>query len=454
MTTAAQPAPDGMRWMALLSLLLAVFLGSLDQSIANTALPAIAAALQRTPAESVWVIHAYQLAVVAVLLPLASLGDRWGARKVFLLGVVLFNVAALASACATQLEWLAFFRAVQGVGAAGVMSVNLALIQRIFPPEKLGRGAGMNALIVGLGYSLGPTVASQLLAVLPWPWLFGLQAPLGLVGWWLARRHLPRTEVARTDAPYDRGLAVLSAVCFASLVFTLSAIAQQKGAVVVVGAVLLMLASGGWLLHRQRGHAAPVLPVDLMRRPLFRLSVFTSFSSFTTQGLAFVALPFFFQQQLDRPPVETGMLMSVWALVVALMAPVAGTLSDRYPPAILGGVGLGLLSLGMAGLGAMGPEASFAAMALSMAFCGVGFGLFQSPNLRAIMASAPPHRTSGASGMVALARLTGQASGAALVALCFNLFGPLGAGRAVMLGAVTAGLGALLSLARLRVRHT
>ncbi len=454
MTTAVQPGPDGMRWMALLSLLLAVFLGSLDQSIANTALPAIAAALQRTPAESVWVIHAYQLAVVAVLLPLASLGDRWGARKVFLLGVALFNFAALASACTTRLEWLAFFRAVQGVGAAGVMSVNLALIQRIFPPEKLGRGAGMNALLVGLRYSLGPTVASLLLAVLPWPWLFGLQAPLGLVGWWLARRHLPRTEVARTDAPYDRGLAVLSAVCFASLVFTLSAIAQQKGAVVVVGALLLMLASGGWLLHRQRGHAAPVLPVDLMRRPLFRLSVFTSFSAFTTQGLAFVALPFFFQQQLGRPPVETGVLMSVWALVVALMAPVAGTLSDRYPPAILGGVGLGLLSLGMAGLGAMGPEASFVAMALSMVFCGVGFGLFQSPNLRAIMASAPPHRTSGASGMVALARLTGQASGAALVALCFNLFGPLGAGRAVMLGAVAAGLGALLSLARLRVRHT
>ena len=135
MTAAIQPAPDGMRWMALLSLLLAVFLGSLDQSIANTALPAIAAALQRTPAESVWVIHAYQLAVVAVLLPLASLGDRWGARKVFLLGVALFNFAALASACTTRLEWLAFFRAVQGVGAAGVMSVNLALIQRIFPPE-------------------------------------------------------------------------------------------------------------------------------------------------------------------------------------------------------------------------------------------------------------------------------------------------------------------------------
>ena len=144
--------------------------------------------------------------------------------------------------------------------------------------------------------------------------------------------------------------------------------------------------------------------------------------------------------------------MSVWALVVALMAPVAGTLSDRYPAAILGGVGLGILSLGMAGLGMSGVDVSFAVMALSMALCGVGFGLFQSPNLRAIMASAPAHRTSGASGMVALARLIGQASGAALVALCFNLFGPQGAGHAVMLGAFTAGLGAVLSMARLRAR--
>jgi DHA2 family multidrug resistance protein-like MFS transporter len=451
--SATAPAPaDPPRWLALLSLLLAVFLGSLDQSIANTALPAIGAALQRTPAESVWIVHAYQLAVVAVLLPLASLGDRWGARKVFLLGVALFNGAALASACATQLEWLAFFRAVQGIGAAGVMSVNLALIRRIFPPEQLGKGAGLNALIVGMGYSLGPTVASLLLAVLPWPWLFGLQAPLGLLGWLLARRCLPRTEAAKSDGPYDRWLALLSAVCFASLVFTLSAVAQQKGAVVVLASLALMLGSGAWLLRRQRGHAAPVLPVDLMQKPMFSLSVFTSFSSFTTQGLAFVALPFFFQQQLARPAVETGVLMSVWALVVALMAPVAGPLSDRYPSAILGGLGLGLLSAGMLGLGALGADAPFAVMALCMALCGVGFGLFQSPNLRAIMASAPPHRTSSASGMVALARLTGQASGAALVALCFNLFGPLGAGRAVLLGAATAGLGALLSLARLRFR--
>ena len=450
MTGHAAPLDDRSRLWALLALFMAVFLGSLDQSIANTALPAIASALQRTPAESVWVIHAYQLAVVAVLLPLAALGDRWGARKVFLLGVALFAVAALASACATQLEWLALFRALQGVGAAGVMSVNLALVHRIFPPQQLGRGAGMNALVVGMGYSLGPTVASLLLAVLPWPWLFGLQAPLGALGWWLARRHLPRSEAAPVSlGPYDRWPALLAAVCCASMIFTLSALAQHKDWPWVLGALGLMLGSGAWLLRRQRGHAAPMLPVDLMRLPLFRLSVFTSLSAFTTQGLAFVALPFYFLQ-LGRPPLETGVLMSVWALVVAVMAPVAGSLSDRHPPAILGGVGLAILSVGMAALWALGAHTPTLGMALAMGVCGMGFGLYQSPNLRAIMASAPAHRSSGASGMVALARLTGQASGAALVAMCFHAFDAQGPDRAVLLGAATAALGAALSLARLR----
>ena len=174
--------------IAIFSLALAVWLGSLDQSIANTLLPAIAADLQVSPAESVIVVHAYQMAVVTTLLPLAALGDRWGARRVFLAGVALFSLASLGSALATDLQTLALFRAIQGIGSSGVMSVNLALVRQIFPPDKLGRGTGLNAFVVGMGYSLGPTVASLLLSVLPWPWLFGLQAPLGALGWWLARK--------------------------------------------------------------------------------------------------------------------------------------------------------------------------------------------------------------------------------------------------------------------------
>ncbi len=430
----------------------AVWLGSLDQSIANTALPAIAAALQHTPAESVWILHAYQLAVVATLLPFAALGDLWGARRVFLVGVALFNLAAIASALAPSLEWLAVSRAVQGIGASGLMSVNLALIRQIFPTNRLGQGVGLNAFIVGSGYSLGPVVASLLLSLGPWPWLFGFMVPMGLVGWLLGWRFLPNATEKTAPQPYDLVLALLSALCFASLIFCLSAVAQQKSLEVLSASFAVMLVSGYALLRRQRGHLAPMLPVDLLRRPLFSLSVFTAVCSFTSQGLAFVALPFFFLHELQLSAVACGTLMTVWAGVVAIAAPLAGRLSDRYPPAIMGGIGLCILSAGMVWLSQVTVGTSTTTIGVGMAICGIGFGLFQSPNLRAIMSSSPPERSSGASGMVALARLIGQASGAALVALCFNLFAPVGAGHAIVIGAVAAGLGGLLSVSRLWAR--
>jgi DHA2 family multidrug resistance protein-like MFS transporter len=446
------PSPAPPPWIAILSLMMAVCLGSLDQSIANTALPAIGADLQHTPAESVWILHAYQLAVVATLLPFASLGDLWGARRVFLGGVALFNLAAISSALAPSLEWLAVSRALQGIGASGLMSVNLALIRQIFPPDRLGQGAGLNAFIVGTGYSMGPVVASLLLSVAPWPWLFGFQVPLGIIGGFLGWRYLPRSVPQTSRQPYDLVLALLAAICFASLIFSLSAVAQRKGWEVVSASLMLMVLSGSWLLRRQRGHVAPMLPVDLLRRPLFSLSVFTSICSFTSQGLAFVALPFFFLHDLQLPAVESGMLMTVWAGVVAVAAPLAGRMSDRHPPAIMGGLGLCILCVGMAWLSQITPGTSSLTIGAGMAICGIGFGLFQSPNLRAIMSSSPPERSSGASGMVAMARLIGQASGAALVALCFNLFDQLGAAHAIALGAFTAGLGGILSVSRLWAR--
>ena len=438
--------------IAIFSLALAVWLGSLDQSIAITLLPAIAADLQVSPAESVIVVHAYQMAVVTTLLPLAALGDRWGARRVFLSGVALFSLAGLGSALASDVHTLAVFRAIQGIGSSGVMSVNLALVRQIFPPDKLGRGTGLNAFVVGLGYSLGPTVASVLLPYLSWHWLFGMQCPIGVFSWLLARKLLPRVAPTSQGVPYRWDLAALAAACFGGLIFALAAIAQRQETTVVVTSLAVMLLCGALVLRGQRQQAVPMLPVDLMRRPMFSLSVFTAFCSFTTQGLAFVALPFFLQQQLGREALDTGLLMTTWSVVVALSAPLAGPLSDRQPPALLGGIGLSLLSIGMALLSLRQGDDPLSVMGLCIALCGLGFGLFQSPNLRAIMSSAPAHRTSGASGMVALARLTGQATGAALVALCFNLAGAPGPGYALALGAFTAGAGALLSLARLRLR--
>jgi len=203
------------------------------------------------------------------------------------------------------------------------------------------------------------------------------------------------------------------------------------------------------LLRRERGHPAPMLPVDLLKRPMFALSTATAVCSFAAQGLAFVSLPFYFEHVLGRNPVETGFLLTPWSAVVAVMAPIAGRLSDRYPPGLLGGIGLAIMAVGMASLAMMPADASVLNIGIRMAICGAGFGFFQSPNLKALMASAPRERAGGASGVVATARLLGQATGAALVALSFSLAGAHGPTLALGLGAAFAAAAAVASFLRL-----
>jgi DHA2 family multidrug resistance protein-like MFS transporter len=436
---------------ALLAILLAVSLGSLDTAIANTALPAIAADLQATPAASIWIVNAYQMAIVATLLPFAALGDLWGPRKVFLGGLAFFTVASLGCALADSLVTLTLARALQGVGASAVMAVNIALIRLVYPAHRLGRGVGLNALVVGVAFAIGPGVASLVLSVAAWPWLFAINVPLGALCLAFGLASLPRS--APRSHGFDATAALLAGVTFSALILALGAATQREDLRWLLLALATGLVSGALLLRRQAGHPAPMLPVDLFKRPLFALSAVTSMCSFATQGLALVALPFYFEQVLHRDPIETGFLMTPWAVLVAATAPVAGRLSDRHAPGLLGGIGLAMLALGMVSLALLPAQAGVLDISLRMALCGVGFGFFQSPNLRALMSSAPPERAGGASGVIAMARLLGQATGAALVALCFGLAGPQGAIWALWLGAGTATLAALASSARLWARQ-
>ncbi len=435
---------------ALFAIFLGVMLSALDVALINTALPAVARELNIAPALSIWIVNAYQLAVVASLLPFAALGDRIGPKKVFLGGVVIYTLASLGCVLAGSLPQLAFARALQGIGSAGVMSVNIALVRLIYPPNRLGRGVGLNALVVGLGSSLGPTVASAVLSMGNWPWLFALNLPLGVLALVMGLRYIPKAT--GQGHPVDTVTAGLSAVTFAALIFAMTSAAQRTGWPTVVSALALALVAGYLLLRRQSGHPAPMLPVDLFKRPLFALSAMTSACSFTVQGIAFVSLPFYLQTVLHRSAVETGLLITPWAVVVALAAPFAGRLSDKHAPGLLGGVGLAVLCLGMVSMAMLTPQASTLDIVARMMICGAGFGFFQSPNLKALMSAAPPERSSGASGIIALARLTGQTTGAALVALCFGLGAERGPLWALGLGAGFAAVASVASFARLRFK--
>jgi DHA2 family multidrug resistance protein-like MFS transporter len=440
------------RLLAMCALSIGVGMASLDTAIVNTALPGVGASLQATPAASVWIINIYQLAMIATMLPFAALGEIVGYRRVCIAGLALFTAASLGCAAAWSLPSLVAARLLQGLGASAVMGVNTALLKAIYPTRQMGRGMGANALIVATGFAIGPTAASLILSLASWPWLFAINVPLGLTGLVLASRFLPQTR--RASHRFDVRTAVFNALAFGLLVLAMGEGAHAAPAPVIAaelaGAALFFLL----LLRRQRGHPAPMLPIDLFRRPLFALSVVTAVCTFAAQGLAFVSLPFYFEHVLGRSPVETGFLITPWAVMVGVMAPIAGRLSDRYQPGLLGGAGLLALSLGLLSLLLMPADPGSLAICWRMGLCGVGFGFFQAPNLKAIMSAAPAARAGGASGIVATSRLVGQAGGAALVALCFTLAGSGGTAWALGLGAASAALASIASFARLAVQKT
>ena len=444
------PTADGLprreRLEAITAISLTVAMASLDGAIANTGLPTIAADLGSNGAAAIWVVNAYQIALLAALVPLASLGEIVGHRRIYVIGLALFTATSLACGLAWSLPSLVVARALQGLGAAAIMSVNAALVRFSYPASMLGRGVGLNALAVAIGFTAGPTVASLVLSAASWHWLFLINVPIGLPAIWLSLRSLPATP--RAEHTFDGASALLCAALFTALALAVGEATHGAGVAAAV-LVLITLVCGGLLLRRQSGHPAPMLAVDLFRLPDFALSGATALCSFATQGLAFVALPFLLQTALGRSQVATGFLITPWPAVVGIMAPIAGRLSDRYPAGVLGGIGLLILSVGMAAAALLPGDSTTAEIAGVMALCGAGFGFFQSPNLRALMASAPPARSGAASGIVATARLLGQTCGAALVALCLNLSPTRGPEFALWLGCGFSAAGSLTSFLRL-----
>ena len=444
-------AQDGLpvprRYWSAATIWLAIAMAVLDGSIANVALPTIAKELGASPATSIWVINAYQLAITVLLLPLAGLGDRIGYKRVYLPGLVLFTLGSVGCALAHSLTTLIATRVLQGVGAACIMSMNAALVRATYPASMLGRGIGYNALVLSMSAAAGPTIAVAILSVASWPWLFLINLPIGIVAFVIARKALPETQ-GHGEA-FDWASAALSAVMLGLIVFGAEMFAREGS---LIGLVLVLggVAAGAALAWREWGEPRPLFPLDLLRIPIFGLSILTSIVSFAAQMLAFVALPFLFQNVLGRSVVETGLLMTPWPIAVGIVAPFAGRLADRYPAGLLGGFGLAVFGAGLFLLSRLAAHPDTLDIAWRMAVCGAGFGLFQSPNNRTIVSAAPKPRSGAAGGMLATARLLGQTTGAVSVGVAFHLGGVAAGPKLLVAAAIAALVSAGISLLRLR----
>ncbi len=425
------PPPERLR--ALLVIILGIFLAVLDGTIVNLALPDISRALNRSAAQSIWVINAYQIASLALLLPLATLGDIVGYRRVYLVGMAVFTVGSVACASADSLTTLALARAVQGVGAAGLMSVNAAMVRLIYPRALLGRGIATNSMVVAIASVTGPSIAAGILSAASWPWLFALNVPLGLLCLALGRRALPNNPARAPGAevphfsPVD---VVLNALMFGLIFLGVDGLGVRPEAVPgasppsLIAWPLALLAAGVVVgvvyVRRQLKERLPLFPLDLLRIPVFALSMGTSIGAFCAQMLAYIGLPFLLLEGFGRSHLEAGLLLTAWPLGIVVVTPLAGRLIGRFPGGALGGAGMALLSFGLMMLALLPDHPGNLHIVWPLALCGMGFGLFQSPNNHTILTSAPAHRSGGASGMLGTARLTGQTLGAVLLAILFS----------------------------------
>ena len=437
-------------YYAMVAIFSGLFLTVLDGSVCNVALPAIMQQLQVSSADSIWIVNSFQLAVVMLLLPCAAAGELFGFRRVYLWGMAVFTASSLCCALSVSFAMLVVSRMLQGVGAAMVMSVNGSLVRLIYPKRHLAKGFGLNATVVALGSVAGPVFAGGVLSVAGWPWLFAVNIPIGLCTLWLGLRYLPGNAARVEGRRFDYLSAVLNAVVFGLLIGGVEAFSHGVPQAWIAAGFVVLIGVGWIFVRRQLRDPYPMLPFDLLRIPVFSLSVLTSILSFASQTLALVALPFMFHLTFGMNAAETGLLMTAWPLVIVVAGPLAGALATHIHPGLLGGVGLLVMSMGCFLLSDVDATVGHGGLIARLMLCGFGFGLFQSPNNHLLLTSAPSYRSGGASGMQSTARLVGQSTGAALVALFFYIWGDSAPHAAMLLAGGLTLCGCIVSTSRIR----
>jgi DHA2 family multidrug resistance protein-like MFS transporter len=449
MASITMDAGDGLpmprRLMAILAVSFGIALVVIDGAIATVALPTIARDLGVDGSAAVLVITIYQLVLVTTLLPFSALGDRIGHSRLYTRGLMVFTVATALCFFARSLPFLLIIRAVQALGAAAALSMAGALVRAIYPHRQLGRGLGVNSVVVASSAALAPTLGGFILAIAPWPWVFAAAAPFGLISL-LFGRALPAPE-PRAE-PYDLLGALLCALTFGLTISGLESAVHGDSPVISAAIVAVGLFTGFVFVRRELRTERPIMPVDLLGRPVLALSVLGALAAFIASMTISISLPFRLQQDYGYSPSEVGAVIAAMPLTMLFVAPVAGMLSDRFPAGILGGIGMTIATGAMLSLGFLPPDPSYVDLAWRTALNGLGFGLFLSPNARLIIGSTPRERAAAAGGLISTNRLTGQTLGATLAATLLAL----GLGRGPVPAFVAAGLvfiAGLCSVARL-----
>lgn len=422
-----QPGDEGLagheRALAMAAVMTMTTMAVFDGSMVNIALPQIARALNVSAGAAVWVANGYLLTAAMTLAVFASVASIMGFRRLFAIGLGVFTLASAGCALSSSLEMLVAMRILQGIGGAATLSIGPAILRSVFPNRLLGRILGLNALLIGTGTAIAPVLGGTILSAMSWEWLFAINIPLGLIALWLTLRAIPH-EPALKHKPFDYAGAVLSAASLGALIMAADAFSHpgrgELATALTYGVTAVV--TGVLFIWRQRRAAAPLLPLDMFASSRFSLAALTSLASFVSQGITFVALPFLFQSAYGYSALVSALLFTPWPIGIILAAPHAGRLADRVSAAMISTIGLTIFAIGLILLARLPEHAQVWDIGLRSLICGIGFGCFQSPNNREMLANASRANSGYASGMLAIMRTFGQCLGAAAVGVILSIY--------------------------------
>lgn len=401
-------------------ILVGSFMTTLDINIVNVALPKISVSLSVGINSIQWVVTSYLIVVSSLVLIFGRISDIIGKKKIYQKGFIIFSLGSLFCVLSTNMTFLIIARIIQGIGASMMMSCNFGIITMCFPQNERGRAVGVLGTVVAIGTMTGPPLGGFLVSMFKWQSIFIINIPIGIMAYFIGGKLLPKEEKKEKKEFFDIKGAVLFSTSIIMLFYALSA-SENKGfnSPLIIGSFILFTLSFISFILVELHVKAPMVDFKLFENKLFSAGIFCAFISYSVIYFTNIIQPFYLQHILNMPPERAGLIMMVYPVTAAIVAPISGFISDKIGYKLPSLLGLIATCLGIYSMSFLTKNSSYLNIMLSMSLLGSGYGMFQSPNTAGVMSCVPKDKLGITGSMNSLTRNLGMTFGISMSTTIF-----------------------------------